>query len=77
MNKLKKIFVDFNNNDVNGRIRLNTNGTFKDIKRYEIHLEEGLELLLDDHDGICTLGVVEFSIDENIWVAKIDWVKIM
>lgn len=68
-----KLFVDFNNADVEGRIRLNTNGTFKDIKENNIELKDGLEVLLDDNEEFKIYGIVEFSKDENIWVAKIDW----
>jgi hypothetical protein len=73
MEKLESIFVDFQNGDKEGRIRLNTVGTFRDIKEKNIHLRNGLELLLDDRDGLSTPGIVEFSKEENIWVAKIDW----
>lgn len=38
---MNKIFVDFNNADSNGRIRLNTNGTLSDIEKYKIELLEG------------------------------------
>ncbi|MBN8787898.1 MAG: hypothetical protein J0I84_12470 [Terrimonas sp.] len=68
-----KIFVDFNNADSKGRIRLNTDGTLKDIKKKEIKLEIGLEIILSDYDEFETLGVIEFSLEEKIWVARIDW----
>jgi hypothetical protein len=73
MESLPKIFVDFNNNDVFGRIRLNTTGTFEDLERLHIKLEEGLVLLLDDNDSLSARGVVQFSEAENIWVAVINW----
>jgi hypothetical protein len=77
MNSSSKIYADFNNADSRGRIRLNTEGTFRDLQEMGIKLEEGLEVLLDDDEGIVTLGVVSFSEDEQIWVAGIDWKKIM
>jgi hypothetical protein len=72
-----KIYADFNNADSRGRIRLNTEGTFRDLQEMGIKLEEGFEVLLDDDEGIVTLGVVSFSEDEQIWVAEINWKKIM
>ena len=36
-------------------------------------MKTGLELLLDDNDGLITSGIIQFSEKENIWVAKIDW----
>jgi hypothetical protein len=72
-----KIYADFNNADSRGRIRLNTEGTFRDLQEMGIKLEEGIEVLLDDDEGIVTLGVVSFSEDEQIWVAEINWKKIM
>lgn len=71
-----KISVDFNNCDIEGRVRLNTNGTFKDIERLKIKLEAGLEVMLDDNEGLAINGIVEFSKKENIWVAKFDWNKL-
>ena len=55
------------------RVRLTTVGTLKDLDRIGIILESGLEIILDDNDELVTPGVVEFSEEENIWVAKINW----
>ena len=76
MNKPDKIFVDFNNADKEGRIRLNTKGAISDIREKNILLEHGLELFLDDGEELSILGIIEYSQDENIWVAKIDWNKL-
>jgi len=73
MEESYKIFVDFNNSDSKGRVRLNTKGSFDDIQRDNIQLKEGLKILLDDGDGLVTSGIVQFSDEENIWVAEIDW----
>lgn len=70
---LIKIFVDFNNADLKGRIRLNTEGTLEDLRNKKVVLTEGIELLLDDDDGMATTGVTQFSEEENIWVALINW----
>jgi len=72
-----KIFADFNNTDKRRCLRLNTRGALEDIENQNIKLEEGLEVLLYDHDELETLGVVESSLEENIWVARIDWSLIM
>jgi hypothetical protein len=68
-----KIFADFNNTDRKHRVRLTTVGTLEDLERMNIKLEPGLELILDDNDELVTHGIVEFSEEENIWVAKINW----
>ena len=72
-----KIFADFNNADKERRIRLNTAGTMNDLKIKDIKLIPGLEVLLDDDGGLITSGAVQFSEQENIWVAKIDWSELM
>jgi hypothetical protein len=68
-----KVFADFNNADSKGRIRLTTAGTLNDLKRMNIKLESGIEILLDDDEGLVASGIVLFSDEENIWVAKINW----
>lgn len=68
---MKRIFADFNNFDTQGRVRLNTNGTKEDLKKLELRLVNGMKLLLYD-DGLQVEAVVEFSNEENIWVATID-----
>ena len=73
---LTKIFVDFNNADNKGRVRLNTNGTLEDLKNQQIKLYDGIEILLDDGDGLATVGTVKFSEEENIWVASVNWDKL-
>jgi hypothetical protein len=73
---LNKVFIDFNNADKKGRVRLNSNGTLNDLKNKNIELIEGKEILLDDEDGLATAGIVQFSEEENIWVAVIDWQRV-
>jgi hypothetical protein len=68
-----KIYADFNNTDTLHRVRLITIGTLNDLEKKGITLESGLEILLDDDEGLVTSGVVQFSEEENIWVAKINW----
>ena len=71
----QKIYVDFNNRDSLGRVRLNTKGTFDDLKRFNIELKPGLELLLDDEEELMASGIVQFSQEENIWVASFEWIN--
>ena len=67
------VFADFNNADKKGRVRLNTFGSTEDIKIKSIEFKEGLQVVLDDNDGLTTIGHIKYSDEENIWVAEIDW----
>ena len=73
MNEQIILAADFNNNDANGRIRLNTKGTILDLERQSLILTQGLSVLLKDYNDLVVMGTVEFSDRENIWVAKINW----
>jgi hypothetical protein len=66
------IFADFNNADALGRVRLNTVGTVEDLGRLGLQLADGLRVTLHD-DDLQADGVVTYSAEEHIWVAKIDW----
>ena len=70
---IEVIFVDGNNADEKGRVRLSTNGSLKYIKNKNIKLVEGKKVLLDDSEELKTLGTLYFSNEENIWVAVINW----
>ena len=70
------ISADFNNADRYGRVRLNTKGTFEDIDRLKIEFKENMKVLLDDNDGLTTIGNLKYSVEENIWVAEINWVSL-
>jgi hypothetical protein len=67
---MQKIFVDFNSLDPQGRARLTTVGTLANLERLNIILKPGLELLLDDNEELSAIGIVEFSEEENIGVAR-------
>ncbi len=73
--ELPKVFVDFQNSDQHGRVRLNCVGTVEDLNRLGIALREGTPLLLSclemEGDGIAT-----YSTEEHVWVARVDWEKI-
>jgi hypothetical protein len=71
MNK-PKVFVDFHNADTRGRLRLNCIGTIEDLAQQRIVLRDGVCLTLYSEE-LEVEGVVEYSTDENLWVAVIDW----
>lgn len=76
-----RIYADFHNADVHGRLRLNCAGTTEDLARLAITLREGMRLVLysddlDDNgqlDELVVDGVASYSDEENCWVATIDW----
>ena len=70
-----RVSVDFQNNDSEGRVRLNTVGTLQDLNRQGIILREGLELLLYCLE-LETEGIVTYSSAEKLWVATVDLDKI-
>ena len=35
-----------------------------------------MKVLLDDNDGLTTIGNLKYSVEENIWVAEINWVSL-
>ena len=70
-----RVFVDFHNADTKGRLRLNCTGTIEDLARQNIWLSDGLQLILYSED-LEADGVVQYSTEENVWVAVIDWDEI-
>ena len=70
-----KIFADFHNADEHGRIRLNSVGTISDLSRQSIKLQDGQLLTLYSED-LEADGEVQYSEEENLWVAVIDWNQI-
>ena len=72
MNEKREIYADFNNADVQGRLRLSCAGTLEDLRDKELELVEGLELTLSDGE-LAADGVATRSDDEAIWVATLDW----
>jgi hypothetical protein len=71
-----KIYADFNNADSSGHLRLNCRGTENDLQKHNIQLREWLRLIFTDDDEFETEGIVTYSENEKIWVAKIDWSKL-
>ncbi|WP_293339424.1 hypothetical protein [Microcoleus sp. CAWBG58] len=70
-----RIFADFHNADEQGRLRLNCVGTIEDLSRQNIKLQDGQLLALYDEE-LEVDGVVQYSEEENLWVAAIDWKQI-
>lgn len=79
-----KLYAGLQNVGGKGRVRLNCAGTLDDLARQHLELRDGLivELYCDDQDGqgrpdeLRVDGVVQFSTDERIWVASIDWASV-
>jgi hypothetical protein len=74
MSKLR-VFADFHNADVQGRLRLNCIGTIEDLASQSIELQDG-QLLTFYSEDLQVNGVVKYSHEESIWVAVIDWNEI-
>jgi len=66
------VYADFNNCDVQKRVRLNTAGTEMDLEKLSIRLQEGMTLRICD-DDLAGEGVVVFSEEEKIWVIEVKW----
>jgi hypothetical protein len=73
--RLPRVFVDFNNSDRQGRVRLNCVGTVQDLNRLGIVLQEGAEMLLSCVE-LEVEGIVTYSTEEGLWVATVDWDKV-
>ena len=67
-----RVFADFHNADIRGRVRLNCVGTVEDIAHQRITLRDGLSLRLCSED-LEVEGLVQYSTEEHLWVAVIDW----
>ncbi len=70
-----RVFVDFHNADEQGRLRLNCVGSIEDLAQQRAALRKGQSLTLYSED-LEVDGVIEFSEEEKVWVAVIDWNQI-
>ncbi|HEL3178643.1 TPA: hypothetical protein ACKQBZ_003292 [Stenotrophomonas maltophilia] len=61
-----RIFVDFNNRDPDGFLRLNLTGTLEDLRRENLALEEGMLMTGSDGDLTAKIIVVAPGL-EGIW----------
>ena len=68
---IPEIFADFNNADMNGRVCLNTSGANENIQGMPIEFKEGMEVLLDDQDGLSAIGLLKRANNARFtgWVA--------
>lgn len=73
--KNARVFADFHNADMVGRLRLNCIGTIEDLASQHIELQSGQSLKLYSEE-LEVDGIVQYSEEEDIWVAAIDWNKI-
>lgn len=69
---IPRVFADFHNADVQGRLRLDCIGTVEDLARQNIELHDEQLLTLYSED-LEVEGVVQYSTEEKLWVAAIDW----
>jgi len=69
---MPSIEVDFNNCDREGRVRLNTIGAIQSLNESQATLRNGLEVELTSGDTFPLTGIVEYSEEEHIWVARFD-----
>ena len=67
-----RVFADFHNADPKGRLRLNCVGTVEDLTCQKISLRDEQSLILYSEE-LEVDGVVQYSKEENLWVAVIDW----
>ncbi|MEW6348429.1 MAG: hypothetical protein AB1646_05170 [Thermodesulfobacteriota bacterium] len=67
-----RIYADFHNADPEGRVRLNCVGTVQDLARAQVTLRDGLPVTLTSED-LEVEGEVQYSNEEHLWVAVIDW----
>jgi hypothetical protein len=70
-----RVFADFQNADGQGRLRLNCIGTIEDLSRQGTQLIPGGKLLIYSEE-LEADAVIEYSDQEKIWVASIDWEQI-
>jgi hypothetical protein len=70
-----RVFADFQNADEQGRLRLNCIGTIEDLSRQGTQLIPGGKLLIYSEE-LEADAVIEYSDQEKIWVAAIDWEQI-
>ncbi len=71
--KNARVFADFHNADIG--LRLNCIGTMEELACQHIELQSGQSLRLYSEE-LEVDGIVEYSEEEDIWVAAIDWKRI-
>jgi hypothetical protein len=71
----RRVFADFHNADLEGRLRLNCIGTIEDLAHQHIELYKG-QLLTFYSEELEADGIVQYSEAEKVWIAAIDWNQI-
>jgi hypothetical protein len=69
--KPKRIYVDFHNANKQGHIRLNCQGSIESLLGLDLILEIGDKVVLYDEE-LEVEGVIDYSIEEQIYVAIIN-----
>ncbi len=72
MMKKSRVFADFHNADSKGRLRLNCAGTLADLACQKITLRDSQHLIFYSEE-LEVDGIVQYSDEEGLWVAIIDW----
>ena len=75
MKDIPRVFADFHNADTQGRLRSTCISTVEDLARQQIMIQEHQSLTLYSED-LEAEAQVEYSTEENVWVALIDWTAI-
>lgn len=68
-----RIYADFNCQDEQGRVRLSTVGSRKDIERHRASLKEGMEVILYTPGDFEVHGTLTF---DGIWLGIPDFATI-
>lgn len=71
MRTSETIYADFQNVDKLGRVRLNQRRTLFDLKTQHIIPGPGKQVVLDNDAGVSGKGIIQFSEEEEIWVAVV------
>jgi hypothetical protein len=67
-----RLYAYFASTDMQGRLLLTLAGTKVDIERLGVKLQEGMKIIVDDHDELDADAIVRCCPDFG-WVAEIDW----
>ena len=78
---MKAIYADFMKCDEENRLVLTCLGTWRDLEKYNIDLQDGLMLVFynDDQDSegnkddLLVKGIAEYDSAKERWLARIDW----
>ena len=84
MAEAQLIYADFMKSDDEKRLILICSGTHKDLAKFNITLEKGLQLMfysddadsLGNEDNLVVQGIVEYDKTNERWVAVINWNEI-